>query len=366
MLRVALVHDIVAPYRISLFSQLAGSNEIELTVVFSAETSSTRQWKVERELPFPWIIVPSFELEWGMKERHTWFIPRGLAARLQDLRPDVLVVGGYGTPSSLAAIAWAARRSVPIVLWSETHRERRSGLLRALKGIGVKKVVASCAAFVVPGQMARDYLASLGASIHDIFVSPNTIDTDLFTPKPDRNVERNRIFIPGQLIERKGWIQVLEALRGVEADPPLELVIAGVGPLERTIQEGLAELRVNARFLGHVKYADLPALYCDCNALLFPTQEDIWGFVLQEGAACGLPLIASEAAGATRELMQDGSNGWVVTPDAEGILSGLRSFLDADAERRSRMAHASRNAAERLSVEAATSAFVDAIRHAAT
>jgi glycosyltransferase involved in cell wall biosynthesis len=365
MLKVALIHDIIAPYRTPLFANLARHPDIDLTVVLSASTSSRRHWNVDpTTLPYPYIIARSKELVWGKKEAHSWFVSIQLTRTLRRLDPDLLVVGGYGTPSALMAFLWGVLHGRPVVLWSESHQERRKGVLRRAKQWSVRSIIKRCNAFIVPGSMARDYLIELGAAPDAIFVSPNSVDLALFKPGRGEVTLRNRIFVPGQLVERKGWIPFLDALIDLTATPPLELVVAGEGPLEDTIRRRLSEMNIKTEFLGHLPYEHVASAYQNCDLMLFPTQEDIWGFVLQEAAASGLPLVASRAAGATLELVTNGLNGWVIEPNARDIRAALEEFLATPLQERKRMGIESRRVAEQFSTETATEGFLKAIRYA--
>ncbi|MDD4318838.1 MAG: glycosyltransferase [Candidatus Peribacteraceae bacterium] len=79
------------------------------------------------------------------------------------------------------------------------------------------------------------------------------------------------------------------------------LKIAGSGPdLERL--QSLAGPTVE--FLGFVPDADLPALYAGARATLFPGNED-FGLVPLESLACGTPVIAYRAGGATETLTEE-------------------------------------------------------------
>jgi glycosyltransferase involved in cell wall biosynthesis len=83
-----------------------------------------------------------------------------------------------------------------------------------------------------------------------------------------------------------------------------KLKIAGLGP-------EIAELKKiagsNTEFLGFVSDEDLPELYRNAKALLFPQEED-FGITPLEAAASGVPTIAYAAGGAL-ETIVDGATG---------------------------------------------------------
>ena len=48
---------------------------------------------------------------------------------------------------------------------------------------------------------------------------------------------------------------------------------------------------------------NLPALYSRADCLVLPSRSEAWGMVLNEAAAAGLPLVATEAAGGGYDLI---------------------------------------------------------------
>ena len=64
--------------------------------------------------------------------------------------------------------------------------------------------------------------------------------------------------------------------------------------------------------VGFVQKNALPAYYSLADVLVFPTQSDPWGLVVNEAMACGSPVIATDVAGCAADLLKDGWNGVVV------------------------------------------------------
>src|ERR1700756_2882041 len=97
--RLTLVTEIIAPYRIPVFNALASRADIDLQVVFLAETDPTlRQWVVPKgEIRFSYQILPSYRLRMGTS---SLLVNRGLSRALRAARPEVILCGGYNYPAS--------------------------------------------------------------------------------------------------------------------------------------------------------------------------------------------------------------------------------------------------------------------------
>jgi glycosyltransferase involved in cell wall biosynthesis len=78
----------------------------------------------------------------------------------------------------------------------------------------------------------------------------------------------------------------------------------------------------------------------DVFALL--SRHEPWGVVVNEAAACGLPLVLSDRVGAAFDLLEDGRNGVLVPVDDVAVAAEAIRGLAADAERRRAMGAASR------------------------
>jgi glycosyltransferase involved in cell wall biosynthesis len=120
---------------------------------------------------------------------------------------------------------------------------------------------------------------------------------------------------------------LLEAFASV----PGVLLLAGAGAEE-------ADLRARApddvRFLGPVPRERLPRLYASADVFVLPSRSEQWGMVLNEAAAAGLPLVATEAAGAAYELVDDELR--VPAGDAAALAGAMRLLAtDPDARRTS-------------------------------
>ncbi|HEX5225310.1 MAG TPA: glycosyltransferase family 4 protein, partial [Solirubrobacteraceae bacterium] len=138
---------------------------------------------------------------------------------------------------------------------------------------------------------------------------------------------------------RKGLEPVLRAL--VDA-PDWTLLVVGNG--DRYRYDGLArELGVAARvrFLG--VRSDVAVVYELADAFVLPSSYETFSIVTFEAAASGLPVLATPVSG-VRELVRDGENGYLITPEAAVIAERLNR-LAADAGLRAQLGAAAREAA---------------------
>src|SRR4030081_2503989 len=114
-LRLVILTEIIAPYRIPVFNVLARRAGLDLHVIFLAETDETlRQWRVyKNEIYFSHQILPSWRWRAG---RTSILINRGLWSALNRANPQVIFCGGYNYPASWEGLLLERRQGVSFVL----------------------------------------------------------------------------------------------------------------------------------------------------------------------------------------------------------------------------------------------------------
>ena len=311
-MRIALLTEIPAPFRLPLFGALAAQPGVELHVLFLAANDPRRNYP-RSETPFDAEVLRGKDA----LVRNRWLVVNvGVLGRLRRLGPELVVVGGWNQPAFWQALLYARAARVPLVVWVEsTARDERAG--RGPAELAKRGIVRSAAGFLVPGRAASEYVESLGVPPDRITIAPNAVDLRLFgehvAQERERREElRRELGLDGctflcvsRLSPEKGVDVLAQAFDGV----PGELVLVGDGP-DRAKVEALAGDRV--RLLGRVDGDELLRWYAAADAYVMPSRSETWGMAMQEAAAAGLPLIATEAPGAGHDLIEEGVNGFRV------------------------------------------------------
>lgn len=198
-----------------------------------------------------------------------------------------------------------------------------------------------------------------------VVVVPPGVDTERFVPLGDAEraavreqfgvaPESTLVVSVSRLVPRKGMdVLIRAAARLAPIHPELEVVIGGSGRDRARLERLVAELAAPVRLVGRVDDADLPGLYgaadvfaMDCRNRWLGLEQEGFGIVFLEAAACGVPQIAGESGGAA-EAVLDGVTGLVVDdPRSVAQLSDALRTLITDPERRARMGAAGRARAE--------------------
>ena len=229
-------------------------------------------------------------------------IPVGLAAPSVGLPYGVVLHG--------------AEVTVPSRLPGTSH-----ALRRVLRGA---EVVVSAG-----GYAAREAERCAGRPLPVVIVPPG-VDTTRFRPLDDdaRTAARARFGIEpddlvvgsvSRLVPRKGMDVLIEAsARLRDRHPALRVLIAGRGRDEARLRRRIAATGAPVELVGFVGDDDLPAFYgaLDLFAMLCRNrwaglEQEGFGIVFAEAAACGVPVVCGRSGGSA-EAVEDGVTGIVV------------------------------------------------------
>jgi phosphatidylinositol alpha-1,6-mannosyltransferase len=161
-------------------------------------------------------------------------------------------------------------------------------------------------------------------------VVPPGVDVDRFHPLDDaeRDAARRDLGLPvdarvivgiSRLVPRKGFDTAIRAVaRMRETHPDVVLAIAGTGRDAGRLQRLADGLGAPVVFLGRVSHDDLPRTF-GCADVFTMLCRNRWGGLEQEGfgivfveaAACGVPQVAGDSGGAA-EAVEHGVTGIVV------------------------------------------------------
>ena len=204
-----------------------------------------------------------------------------------------------------------------------------------------------------------------------ITVVPPGVDTDRFRPLTASERSRARagfgidedaelVVSISRLVPRKGFDTAIRAAALLQGSrPKLQLVIAGGGRDEDRLRGLAASLGAPVRFLGRVSNDDLPRLY-GCAEVYTMLCRNRWGGLEQEGfgivfleaAACGVPQVAGDSGGAA-EAVEDGVSGLVVhqPDDPRVVAAAIERLLDDPAQARAMGAAGRTRAVEEFSYD---------------
>jgi len=376
--RVILVSDIIAPYRLPLFEKLSQSPLIDLQVYFLSESTKERRWKTGLTCKFNYKVFPRIEFSFRVPDLFTYLVNPTLPLRLIRENYDVVITDGWFNFACQAAFFVSKMMGKSYIIWSRSTMYEQS-LLRWTSLPLVNLMVRHSDACITPGKRAKEYLVYLGADEKKIFTATNTVDVDHFRRVSRLSTEDKReikqslgiktrrvILYVGRLIEKKGVGYLIEAYSLLRREyDDVSLLILGYGYKRGELKKLCQSQNIpDVCFANHVETDEMPKFYGIADLFVLPSRRDIWGLVLNEAMACGLPVITTKKVGASVDLVRQGVNGWVVPEENPAALYGAIRRIVTSSSLRQKMGQESSRIIRRFSIDNAANGFLSAIEYA--
>lgn len=269
-----------------------------------------------------------------------------------------VVASNHGIPDNLIPFPynreWLAYKIWDNVYWSEVI-----GLLN------------QCDFVTAPTNLACDMLTERGLEKQPVPVS-NGVDLTVFRPPAPGEKERLRarfklpgdrpiVLYAGRLAIEKRLDLLLEAMPKVLEQCQCHFLFMGAGSLDVKGMVAEAGLSEHATFTGLVDDQTLPLVYRAADMLVMPSESELQGMVLLEGAASGLPLVGANAL-ALPEIVIHGTNGFLHVPGSVDDLADRIVTLVEDPLLREQYGTASIELVQHHSLDACV-AQMEAIYH---
>lgn len=328
--KVALVTNIPAPYRVPVFERLARMPGCELHLVYCSGTEPDRDWKLPEGAYKQHYLKERFLTVRG---RFIHVNP-DVGAVLSSIQPDVVITTGYN-PTHLLAFLYAWRKNIRHVVMTDGTARSEAGLSR-LHRLMRRLVMRRSEAFIGPSEGAFQLFEAYGVKRAQMFQSHLCADNAAFAAHLHAEKKYDFLFC-GRFVAVKNPLFALAVAHGVAKTlgRRVSLAFMGSGELEATIRQEarLVADQVDVQFLGFAQQHELPARYAAARVFLFPTSWDPWGVVANEACAAGVPVVVTPEAGSAGELVKHGVNGLVLPLDLSVWQSECAALLSDDAKR---------------------------------
>jgi glycosyltransferase involved in cell wall biosynthesis len=342
MVKIAIIHNIVTPYRLELFERLSKHKYIdELNVFYCLERYNDRNWSLKYDAEYKYKILPGYTFTFPIIKLPCSINP-SIFNEIRNNNYDAVIVCGFTDITTQLAYLSCKINHIPIILWSEL-----SGAYlfkyHILYNPVIKFFLKNSDALVVPSTQSKEYHIKMSASSNKIFISPNTNDEQRYISKIKKYKEnssviheelsvtttKNIIFV-GRFIKRKCVDYLIKAFIEIKAEmDDLGLILIGDGPEKENLQSLCKDSGVeDVYFTGFVSEEEKIKYYSISNVFVLPSLWDIHPLVLPEAMACSLPIISTTGVASARDVIIDGENGYIVnTGDVSQLSSAIKNVF---------------------------------------
>lgn len=340
-----------APYKVDFFNILGQQVEVEAYFERASEKGRNDLFYSEKPLHFHAHLCKS--IAWGPLDNYT----KEPIEVLKREKFDVVVINGWRTLTEQKTILFCKKKKIPYVFLINggIAKAKESHLAKVYK----THFISGADAYLAPDEFSSEYLAYYGADKSKISIYPySSIFEKEVLQKPlnpeEKRVLRqklglkgNRVFLSaGQFIARKNY----ETLLNFWAKRPQEdsLYILGEGPLKDALLSKIKELNLsNVTLLPYKPHSETLRYFSAGDAFLFPSKEDIYGHVINEALSQGIPVISSSKVNATKHLIRNGENGYIISFQDEAEFEKAIADIPNEAMEEKALATARENTLEK-------------------
>ena len=292
-----------------------------------------------------------------------WSVAARAAVRLgRQIRPAIVM--GFSHYGAWPASAAGRAIGVPSVLklFGVMHAMRLDWplpryLYHSLEGVLAFKVPLTHFIILNDGTRGEAVARRWGVPAERITYLPNGIDTewaewDLQRPATRRGLGANddtvAVLALSRLVLSKRVDRLVDAMPEVvrQSRGPVELWVAGDGPLRLALEARCRARGVPARFLGTVPHARVPYLLGAADVLVSTSTLTNMSIPTCEAMVVGTPVVALDVGG-TSEVVRDGETGLLVPEEDPAALTSALVKLVNDAALRRRLGTGARDFAAR-------------------
>lgn len=348
-MKVLFYTNLPSPYRVDFFNLLGKS--VELTVVFTEHRSQNVGWVQGGEHIGDFKAV--FLCDTAGKSKNVY--PEAIQYAQEGF--DAVFVTNYASPTEILLLRALKQRRIPYILEVDGGFIREeSALKRQLK----KYLITGAEHYLSADARTDGYLAFYGADrakirrypLASVFASEVA---DAPAAAGEKAALRKTLGLPdgplvlfaGQLIRRKGVDILVEAAKQL---PDLRFCIVGNGDASVYHAPG------NVLFAGQKNKAELAQYYRAADLFALPTREDIWGLVVGEAVAKGLPVVTTDRCNAGVELLDQN---FIVPAENTPALTAKLAELLADPAALETAGEAALSIARRCTIEAMVKAHLE-------
>lgn len=332
--KVLFITNIPAPYRIDFYNELG--KYCDLTVLFEAKRAPSIKfnWKEDCISTFTAIFLKEGEIK---EKRIDWSIFK----YIKKIEHDYIFITNYSYYTEMAALCSFKLRNIPYYyeIDGAMVKPNEGVFKRAFKSFFLRGATT----YFSPSSFSDDYIIHYTASkkIHrypfssvkaeDILTQPTSSFEKLELRNKLGIKEDNVVLAIGQFIPRKGFDILIKAARKLDQNTGI-YIVGGHPTLEYINLKNKYNLK-HLYFEGFKSKEELSEYFMAADIFVHPTREDIWGLVINEAMAFGLPIVTTNKCVAGLELL-DNKQCIIDSENVEDLSISIKMILNDNALQR--------------------------------
>jgi glycosyltransferase involved in cell wall biosynthesis len=247
--------------------------------------------------------------------------------KLHTSKPDLVVIVGRMEKKYLEVAKAARKMNIPVAGCADNQYtgDMRQIIAKVFSRLLYRKYFDF---MLVPGLYQYEYMRFLGFSRKQIKFPQYCADTTLFEKAYHARgkdfSQRDTILFTGRLLPIKGVDVLIDAFTDLVTEGfngKLVLVGGGDGYKDRIDQDKI-------KCHGFLDQSEMLSLLPRVRVFCLPSRDEAWGLVIHEFTAAGLPVVTTQAVGASTAFVREGYNGFLADQgDKESLKRSLKKVF---------------------------------------
>ena len=234
--------------------------------------------------------------------------------KIKKNKNSLIVFDGYGPKTNLLGLLYCKLKGRDSFVNVDGYpTERHKSVFKEL----VKRIIIGCICdgFFASSELTKKHLVSYGAdskkiAVHnfssissDEIISKSLSKKEKMKYRKQLNIESDKKIVlgVGRFLPLKRFEDLIMAVKNCHRD--CDLYIVGGNPTKEYLD--LIGDNRNIHFVDFVLPEEVSNYYRASDLFVLPSETDVWGLVLNEAMANGIPVIASDSVVGAHSLIKD-------------------------------------------------------------
>ena len=294
MKKVLFFTNMPSPYRVSFFNLLGKYCDLHVMFELGEAKGRDQTWLSNRFESF----APHFLKSLAYSNEGSFAFD--VICQHKKINPDISIICDISSLSGVRLLSYLIHHHKTYIIEGDGAFDRPCNFIRRkLK----QKFFRNAEKLLYTSEEHRNYYLRFGARKEQLFWYPfssvsreDVLDANGLLKRIDKPNGSPFVFLSvGRFLDLKNFETAIRA-SGKAHVQNSKMIIVGGEPTPKYLKIIEEENIKNVEFLP---FMDSKKLYClmqQCDCFVFPSLNDIWGLVINEAAANGMPIISSRGA----------------------------------------------------------------------
>lgn len=265
------------------------------------------------------------------------YLSLDLFGKLKKFDPDLIVIGGFSSPSSILTYLWAKNNNKKTVVFTERSRDSK-GRLRSKSLIWyiLRRIYNKVDLIITSDKDIVPQFRDVFGFGNKVVAGRYSSDLDDYFSHPIRKEKSDKdysIIFPNRLTEIYNPILAIKIVESLLSKyPNLNLYLNALGELRSDCESYIANHRLHKsiHFLDDIKtWDDLSLIYQSNDIMLLPAKFSNGNFTILEAMASGMGIVISDNVLGVGKLIKNDINGYYIPENILMFVEAISNYIES-------------------------------------